>query len=251
MKLRNVLSPLRLLNLVKKDIYENTVKTAIGSGAAAGIIIIFSAYTAYTGIPAYQLYNKFFAFLLFTAGLIITSGSFREMHLKNKAQYYLLLPASHFEKFLSRLLLTTIGFSLFTLFGTVVVSYISEGLNTLLFNRHNPIFNPFTSQVWLTIARYTVLQSIFFLGAVYFRKNNFIKTINVLLLSALILSIIVMLLFRHLFADILQGYRFSMVYANGMSFLRIVNIFLWIVPAPLFWTIAYFRITEAEVKNAV
>jgi hypothetical protein len=41
---------------------------------------------------------------------------------------------------------------------------------------------------------------------------------------------------------------------NTSSFTNLIKtlkILYWLVPAPLFWTISYFRIKEVEVKNAI
>ncbi len=249
MKLCNLISAARVGHLMRRDITENAVKIYTVTGASAGILILLSIYRAYTGILSYQLYTTFFSVLLILAGLIVTSGSFREMHRKGGSQHFLLLPASHFEKFLSRLLLTTAGLSFATLFGVVIVSYISEGLNTLVFNRHNAVFDPFAPEVWSTIARYTVLQSIFFLGAVYFKKHNFIKTVNVLLAALFILSIAIALLLKVFHAETFNPY--FILHTVIIPAVQTIRIVLWVVTAPLFWSIAYIRITKAEVRNAV
>ena len=264
MKTTNIISPRRLLHLLKRDVLNNITTTLIIFGAVTAVIYLISALTAYNRAPSGQLYFSLFTNLLFIGGLIVTSMVFREMHRKETAQNYLLLPASNFEKFFSRLLISTVGFAAVTLVGLTIISYLSEGVNTLIFNRHNQIFNPFTKTVWMLMAHYFVAQSIYFLGAAYFRKHNFIKTINIIFLILISVSILGALFFRIIYFDIfdtffgikdtslmIQWDKISLAPKTIETLINIAKALYWLIPAPLFWTIAYFRIREAEVKNAI
>jgi len=264
MKTANIISPNRLLFLLKRDILSNINTTLIVFGAVTAVIFLISAIMAYNNAPSGQLYFSLFTNLLFIGGFIVTSMIFKEMHKKETAQNYLLLPASNFEKFFSRLLISTIGFAIITVIGITVISYLSEGVNSLIFKRHNEIFNPFTKTVWLLMAHYIVAQSIFFLGAVFFRKYHFIKTINVIFLIQFSLSLIAVIFIRIIFFDFFEGFfglnetsfqiQWDALNINPEIIKRLFTtgkILYWLVPAPLFWTISYFRLTEAEVKNAV
>ncbi len=264
MKTTNIISPNRLLYLLKRDILSNINTTLIVFGAATAVIYLISVIMAYNSAPSGQLYFSLFTNLLFAGGFIVTSMVFKEMHRKETAQNYLLLPASNFEKFFSRLLISTIGFALITVVGVTVISYLSEGVNSLIFKRHNVIFNPFTKTVWLLMAHYLVAQSIFFLGAVFFRRYHFIKTINVIFLIQLSLSIIAVLFIRIIFFDFFDGFfglneisfqiQWDALKINPVTIKVLFTtgkILYWLVPAPLFWTISYFRLKEAEVKNAI
>lgn len=264
MKINNIISLRRLLYLLKRDILSNINTTLIVFGAVTAVIYLISALTAYNHAPSGQLYFTLFTNLLFAGGLIVTSMIFKEMHRKETAQNYLLLPASNFEKFFSRLLISTIGFALITLIGVTAISYLSEGVNTLLFKRHNVLFNPFSKIVWTLMAHYMVAQSIFFLGAVYFRKYHFIKTINIIFLVQISIAIITALFARIVYFDMFDGFfrigdtnlliQLGKLPFNSSSFTNLIKtlkILYWLVPAPLFWTISYFRIKEVEVKNAI
>ncbi|MEA1911642.1 MAG: hypothetical protein U9N32_08215 [Spirochaetota bacterium] len=264
MKTTNIISPRRLISLLKRDILSNINTTLITLGAVTALIYLISAITAYNRAPYTQLYFTLFTNLLFVGGFIVTSMIFKEMHRKETAQNYLLIPASNFEKFFSRLLISTIGFALITLIGITAISYLSEGVNTLIFKRHNDFFNPFSKIVWTLMAHYLVAQSIFFLGAVYFRKYHFIKTINIIFLIQLSITIIAALFVRIVYFDLFDGFfsigdtslfiKWEALPLNAGSFTNLIKtlkILYWLVPAPLFWTISYFRIKEVEVKNAI
>lgn len=264
METTNIFSPGRLLYLFKRDLYSNINTTIITSGAAMAVIYLISAISAYYGSPSDQLYYNLFTKLLFIGGLIATSTIFREMHRKETAQNYLLLPASTFEKFFSRLFISTIGFAVITIVGLTIISYLSEGINILIINRHNQIFNPFTKEVWIMTAHYFVIQSIFFLGAVYFRKHNFIKTINFIFLFTISISLLGIFFTKIIYFDIFNDFfrpddagflfQWNSLSINPKDINTITTIartLYWLIPAPLFWTIAYFRLKEAEVKNAI
>ncbi len=264
MKATNFILPGRFLQLLKRDILSNINTTLIALGAVTAVIYLISALSAYNNAPSGQLYFSLFTNLLFAGGLIVTSMVFKEMHRKETAQNYLLLPASNFEKFFSRLLISTIGFALIALIGVTAISYLSEGVNTLIFKRHNVLFNPFSKIVWTLMAHYLVAQSIFFLGAVYFRKYHFIKTINIIFLVQLSITIITALFARMVYIDLFDGIfrvgdtslliQWEKLPLNANSFTNLIKtlkILYWLVPAPLFWIISYFRIKEVEVKNAI
>lgn len=264
MKATNIIQPERIFQLLKRDILSNFNSALIAFGAVAAVAYLISIITVYSSSASGQLYFILFTNLLFAGGLITTSMVFKEIHRKETAQNYLLLPASNFEKFLSRLLISTIGFAAITLIGITAISYLSEGVNTLIFKRHNDLFNPFGKMVWILIAHYFVAQSVFFLGAVFFRKNNFIKTINAIFIFSISITILGLFFGRIIYFDFFDGFfsienpgfhiQWEKISLNTnllTTTVNILKILYWLLPAPLFWTIAYFRIKEVEVKNAV
>jgi hypothetical protein len=264
MKSTNIFSPGRLIHLLRRDTLSNINTTLIVFGAVTAVIYLISFITVYNNAASGQLYFTLFTNILFAGGLIVSSMMFKEMHRKETAQNYLLLPVSNFERFFSRLLISTIGFAALSLIGVTAISYLSEGVNMLIFKRHNVFFNPFNKTVWLLMAHYFVAQSIYFLGAVYFRKNNFIKTINIIFLATISLSILGALFTRIVYFDLFEGFfrigntsllfQWENLSLDSKSFTVLINslkVLYWLVPAPLFWTIAYLRIRETEVKNAI
>ena len=264
MKANNIISPKRLFYLLKRDLLNNINTSLIFFGAVTAVIYFISFLTVYNDASSEQLYFSIFANLLFISGFIVTSKIFKEMHRKETTQNYLLLPASNFEKFLSRLLISTIGVAAITIVGVTVISYLSEGINTIIFKRHNQYFNLFNKTVWILFGHYFITQSLFFLGAVYFRKYNFMKTINVIFLFAISISILGTLFTRIVYFDLFEGFfrikhfsqiiqweNISLSQKTIKTLVNIVKVLYWLIPAPLFWTISYFRIKEAEVTNAI
>ena len=264
MKLNSFISSKRLFLLVKRDILSKKLALLVVFGAIFAGVYLSSLVNIYSSSPSRTLYFSLFANIIFISGFIITSILFKELHKKETAQNYLLIPASTFEKFLSRLLLSTIGFALLVLAGLTLMSYTVEGINTLIFGRHSIPFYPFSGDVFKVIAHYFVAQSIFFLGAIYFRRYNFIKTINSIFIFLFALAILGVIFTRIVYHDIFSGFLKSdnfyfQFHLNSLPIdsdrtrmlVRTAEILYWIIPAPLFWTISYFRLKETEVKNAL
>ena len=54
----------------------------------------------------------------------------------------------------------------------------ARGINTLLFDVRREFFSPFDALSWLLVPHYLVAQALFFLGAAWFRKTHFVKTVG-------------------------------------------------------------------------
>ena len=91
---------------------------------------------------------------------------------------FLLLPASALEKTVSRLLIHTVGLIVFLLVFTTVLSWVLEGINTVAFGVRREFFSPFDRVAWLMLPHFLVTQALFFLGAAWFRKVQFVKTVG-------------------------------------------------------------------------
>ena len=80
-------------------------------------------------------YHEFaYPFYLLLGGFILTSLSFTEMNRPDNKLFYLNLPASSLEKFISRWLLSGLGFALFFTLGYWVVSLIITPVGIQIFN---------------------------------------------------------------------------------------------------------------------
>lgn len=120
-------------------------------------------------------------------GLILTSMIFNEVHSPTKAFQFLTLPSTTSEKlfaawFTGSVIYTVV--SMAAIFALSVLVEVIKGVNLGVWTPFN-IFNPFTADVISTILGFFFYQSIFLLGAVYFKKNNFIKTLLVIIIFVL------------------------------------------------------------------
>lgn len=248
----------RFWHLMKNDIVTNYRKLLIAAGAALGVLLFFNIISMFgSSGPAASL--VLYPQLLFIVGLLKTSSSFKDLHHPQRSYVYLTLPASNLEKFLSKLAVTTVGHVLATLVLFFTFSVLMAAISPLIFQQSYPLFNPFDRIVLVLISIYIIVQSIFMVGAVYFRKNAFVKTLFSLFMLQIALALFVGILVKLVFIGYFEGWHFTFDairlsspvveqqlenffwgFAQFMKFL-----FYWIL-APVLWLVSYFRLKETE-----
>jgi hypothetical protein len=236
--------------------------------AVGGVMLLFSFLSMLRGSVG-EFYTRFFIGLLFLGGLISTSSAFRELHQPGSGPFYLTLPGTLVEKLLSKFLVSSVGFAVATLLFTGGVSVLSELINRAVFGNSHPLFNPVAPGHLHTAAIYLVLQAMFLLGSIWFRKAAFIKTALALIILLIGFSIIGGVIFRLVFGSLFtsSGPRpemmnmFSFDFGSGTfnsqgsgAFARGAQVFstvarvgFWALLAPFCWVAAYFRLRETEV----
>jgi len=181
-------------------------------------------------------------------GLVITSASFRDLFYKKQGYFYLTLPASTQEKYFSKLIPTTVLW----IFLMLVVYLLYIEVNAWLIGRPGLPFNPFRSDtwapVWTPIKIYLVLQSVFFLGSIYFKKSPFLTTFSIVFVIQFFIMVITNMSHWILTNDI-YDYRLE---SENLAFPVEIYIGYFFKPLafmiPIFcWILAYIRLTESEV----
>lgn len=257
----------RLWNLGR--VFVITQKRALIVNLASALAVLLAAYViaVFTGGPegSFRFHEAVFSFLFPLIGVIAASQSFSAMHKSDRSYAYLTLPASHLEKTVEKLLLTTVVYTIVALLSYFIFSVVGLGLGELLTGRSYPVFNPGERWVWQMIGGYVVISSVFLFGAAYFRSRHFIKTVlgvaAVFLLIAGVASLSTWIFFEDIFqamragtfeatqnVTVAQAERFQ----AALEIVRDVAEFLfrWIM-APFFWILTWLRVREAEVANAV
>jgi hypothetical protein len=258
----SLFNPKRFYWLIRNPILLNKSAIFFVSAAIGGILLFISAIDAFKE-PSPAFYQKFYILILYLGGFILTSRIFKELHHSEKGPAWLILPASALEKFGSRLALSTVIYAFGTMLMLFVFSLASEAVNSLLLDRHHPLFNPFDPMILKGTVLYFVLQSPLLAGAVYFRKHVLSKTV-----LTLVVYIFVLLLFAFLGVKLFLGSYFDgatsslqfldhlqeaagadfLLYLEGLgrAGLWTCRILFWAVLAPLFWTVGYYRLKETE-----
>jgi len=250
--------------LLKRDFYTQGKSYILGLGAIFCILFIVNV----ASIASYKYWNfhlVFYPLTLLIGGLIFTSLSFNELSQQQSHISYLIIPASSFEKFISKLIISSIGYVSVSLILYFLLSVFTFFFNSIIFGFAHQVFNPFHRIIWYCIRIYLVVHSIFFLGAIYFRKNSFIKTILSLFGLALTYSIFVIaILFilyfilsfnRHIYFSLTL---FNNIDKNGFNFPATLNVIfgilsyfiktlLWYILAPFLWIITFIHLKETEV----
>lgn len=227
----------RLWLLIRNDLYANKKTIGLFALAIAGIIFLFGLmYPAGANIGNFHPY--LYILLLFIGGFYTSSLSFKEFHLKPKNYSVLMLPASTLEKFLSKLLLSTIGFVIISMLFFFLVSALTVGVNSLLFPNVQYLFSPFTAQILYYCGIFLILQSTFFLGAIYFKKHALLKTIMVFVSIAIIFMLVNLIL--------VTAFWGGNYIAWSTPFWNIIKTIFWVALAPCCWILSYLRLKEIE-----
>ncbi len=224
----------------------------IGFGAISGILIVSTLLQSYaTGFFNVGSLSSTGISFIFIAGYLVTSMAYNEIHTPARGQFYLILPANTFEKLLSNWLLTSVIYILVAQVLLSLVLIISGLLSALIFSTQIEFYNPFTEAGFKNMGIYVVTQSIFFLGALYFRKNNMLKT-----LLSLFVIIVVISTVSGLFGWIILG-EFNQINEENLppqrlelftdTIPQIARVLFWGLTAPFFLIVSYFKLKEREV----
>ena len=193
-------------------------------------------------------------------GPIAASHSFRELHDKEMNQAYLLLPASALEKTISRLLLVVVIFPLYVIVFVTVLSWLIMGLQSLLGGNSWGAFLPMRFLDPRAIGVFVVNQSLFFLGAAWFRKMHFVKTVLSLTGLVIAMSVFAGIVFRLMFPDLIDGNMnvnvdpqvFFQDHEGLTAFLLFLFRLCYFVVLPAFcWSVAWLRIRETQVSHGI
>ena len=247
----------RLALLTRNTLWSSRSKIVLVTCAVGAFVVLISGLAALGGTAAH-FHSWFYPLFLFSSGFIVTSNSFKELRDYKTAGAWLTLPASTPEKFTSRLLLTSPGYFVGTLMLYCGIAVLSEGINRFLLGFAHTWFNPLDPTILWCGAIYMVLQSLFLVGAIYFQRWAFIKT--VLFLNVLCIALIVfafsafVLLFNPGEANLTEGgvaHLIELVHGEWLQQItqgvrRIVNVLFWVVLAPFCWLVSYYRLKEFE-----
>ena len=250
-------NPLRFYLMVRNTIWLKRWKILLISATVGTLVVLICGIAASqrTGTILHQVLYPFF---LYGSGFIVTARAFQELDDAKAAGTWLMIPASTFEKFSSRLFLTSIGYVAGSMLVYFMVAVISKGLNQMIFEFSHPLFNPLDPWVRYNAALYLVLQSLFLVGAIYFRRFAYVKTILFLSLLSLVFLIGLFVMSKWILGDnirallsgeyLISWELLSMQWAGQIrdALLFWIKIGFWGVLAPLCYVITYFRLREIE-----
>jgi hypothetical protein len=260
----------RLGRLLLRELAGSYRSLLIAMGAVGGAVILISALTvlgltrATGGAVETGFYLGYFTNLLFLGGFIVTSLSFREVWTTGGGIFYLALPGSTFEKFLSKLLITSVGFAVGSAVFMGITAVVSQAVNSLLFGVAFGFGNigPQLLQALKMMGIYAITQSVFLLGSIWFHKTAFLRTALWIVICGVGLGLIALLAARLIIPSIVNihggmsinfdtrqlGATFSGARVqNLLETAKTVACVLFYASAPVCWLATYFRLGEAEV----
>ncbi|WP_147319937.1 hypothetical protein [Chitinophaga silvisoli] len=273
MQTSNVFHAPRFGAYFKKHIVDNlrlylmSMVVLVGVLIAIGLIGVFT--TSKREIIDANFVFPFYGILLFGAGLIFAGFSFIQLGDKSRGIDYLLLPASHLEKFLTTLLITTVGFLLVYHIAFSAATFIGAGIVSLSRGKHtiNGYFpDDLKNDMTQLYHWWFMAQGIILLGSAYFPKYSVIKTLFAVFIIVLLIGIVNIAFMSILFHGHLMHWAASApffgvaivehqqvetyrsVFLESPKWMRDVLYFFWrfILP-PALWVLAYFRLKDKEI----
>lgn len=250
----------RFTLLFKKHTSEHIAAYSMSTLALFGFlfacVLFFS--TSRNSLVAVNFQRDIFFFFLWTSGCIFTSNVFADLGNNKKASAILMLPASHFEKFLVNWIYSYLIFQVVFVGVFYLVLFISSSLVHFQ-GKEYQIYNlakDLRATSWIFLS-YMVLHAISFAGSVYFKKLHLIKTaIAFFALFAIVVPLNEPLMELFLNRDVAAPMPFfRIIIEENNNIFRLdlrksQKVFLMLIPvvlAGMVWTTTYFRLKEKEI----
>ncbi len=256
--MNDIFSAPRFGALLRKEIAEHYKGYLMALGLLAGAIALWvGMFNAITGEPvSLNMQYAIFYIFYFVVGILFTSSIFSDMSNKKSATAILTLPASHFEKYLVKWLLTYALYHL--VYVAVFYLIMTPMVNAGNFHDRKPellpiIVNGKSISFFLLFA---LFHSIAFWGAIFFQKLHFVKTAFTAFVATMIVTFL-----NHLFLTVLIGKKVRssepfgvLLFVDGgkthviqqhASMTTLAS--LCIVLTLSFWVAAYYRLKEKQV----
>ncbi|HEX8548729.1 MAG TPA: hypothetical protein VF691_17325 [Cytophagaceae bacterium] len=244
---KNILFPQRLYLFMLRQfsLYKNSA--GLAGGALIGVLLLPTISMTIFRPEALHNLIGFYLILMFLSGLIFTSQVFVELHDPKKSYAYILLPVSNLEKLIGSWLISgplyIAGFSF--------IVFIIQCLSSLVTEHFENAIGVFSSAYFRAISAYLTFHSVFFLGAVWFRKNNFLKTafsIIIFFLSLALFSVAVFgLFFKGFHPNPDLGDHISAGFGHWDLVHDIGKVVVCYLLPLFFLVVSYFRLKERQV----
>lgn len=187
METNNYFSIHRLYLLSRRQVFSNGKSLIIAFGGVAGFLLIISLLVAYFNPTALTGLTALYFTSMFIGGYIFTSHIFNEMHQIQKGYNFLTLPVSIHERLANAWLLTGIFFPALSLLVMAAMVFLANLIMNFTVDVA-PFQSVFSHNSFVLIRIYIITQTIFLFGSVYFRKNNFLKTLLAIILISIVLN---------------------------------------------------------------
>lgn len=237
-------------------------RVLLSSLAVAGAALLLSLLSWIGGNPASpQMAEQFGPFLL-AWGVVVTSGVFAELRDDAFRMEFLLRPASATEKVLSKLLVSTVGYFLTFTVVFFTLSGVLRGIYAIVFTTPSPTITSPVGLIWDVFQAYLVAHSWFFLGAVYFKSHNGIKTLLVVVCVGISYAILTAGLGRLIFDPFIHGEQAELLrqrlgepagldslptsITETLELFRAIGKSLLFLSVPALWLLSLRRLRETE-----
>ena len=228
-------------------------------------LLTYAIVQAMVGIGKAQLIAFILGFLV--GGSFIASSVFGYFSSKSNGVSYLLLPASHLEKWLSGIIVSGVLFVIIYLgvYRLIDLFFVNSYRNNLDFNAINyrtlynsvEIFSFKNSIAQIAFAAFFNISGVMLLGSLYFNRVSYIK-VSLLICTFLIGTYFINLLFASFFFNNIDlAIPFRNIFLKVDKEVGIIDmplipatvigfIIAYVLPAAL-WVLSYLRLKEKEI----
>ena len=236
----------RLGYFIRRQLFLNVNAMWIAIAAVVGVLLVISGLTAYFNPTKINNLVPLYLVVLFVGGYVFTSKIFSELHSPQKSYAFLTLPVSTAEKLLGAWIIAAPLYLLTALLGAFILMLVSA----LIAGRPADLPSITDTSLIRLIGLFLVTQTVFFLGAVAFKGNNFLKT-----LLALFIHAVVIFGYTGLLGYLLFGNRAVFQEDKAASFEGTVKFFTDQLLPFLFWfalpvflmIVSFFKLKERQV----
>lgn len=251
MEKSNIFNVNRLYLLTRRHLFSNLTGWIIAFSSLSGVLLVISLLVAYFQPGSLAMLTPVYLTIMFLGGYIFTSSIFSELNEPRRATHYLTLPVSVTERLASAWLLTGILFPLFSLLMIFLIILLANLIMNLTFD-FSPFANLFSGNYVNAFKSYFITQSVFLLGAAYFRKYNFLKTLLALFLFfvafMLVTSLLGWIFLSHLAETIESGEAVLNVNPVAVRWIPgAAGFFYNYLMVPFFLLTTWFSLKEREV----
>ena len=230
---------------------------------ALGLLFIYANYNYFQsgGSDSKDIFNSA-GFIIIFISIFHSIDVFGKLRRTDSGIHYLMMPASTTDKYLAAWLYST----LFTFVVYLITFYAIHSLAMILGNSITGLSLPYqfldSKGLWNVLKLMLFYQAFYFLGALVFRKNPFIKTTAVLIGCNIVIGIIGVYLVKHYFADFLPVNNNTVNVnmadwindrKNGLNlpeeikyYVNIAKYFLYMIPF-ICWSAAYLKLKKTEI----
>ncbi|MDO7846946.1 hypothetical protein Q5H92_11300 [Hymenobacter sp. M29] len=253
----------RFARLFGRHTAEHLPAYLLTAAVGLGLMFVVMGFLTYLqkSAPSVMAQGIFFMLFVLGGGVVFASTVFAQFGERRRASVALLLPASHFEKWLVAWLYSLPIF----LLAFTPLFYLADA--AVVYAGVGPGQTPEVVNIFAASARQeiggvlwflTLLNGVGLWGAIYFEKAHFIKTAFAVLLLMGVLSTLNHQVLKLIVgkADMRVAPPFTaVVFSEGQQFFRIglpddqMNWLAWVplLLAGLLWLASYFRVTEKQL----
>jgi hypothetical protein len=233
----------------------STQALLIGFAAVAGLVVFILTMRVIFGQPALDS-RTFLGVIMpyfFAGGYVFTSTIFSELRTAHRGYLYLTLPASTFEKLTVSWFISSVLYVIAAIAVLFFINVLLMAVAIIFSANHVPLFNLFDPSILRIYAVYMVTQPVFVLGAIYFRRVNFLKTLLSLFAVGIAIAIYTSLAARLIVFHNFNSIQFGNYIPENMqdffqnTFAPTVTNLFWYCLAPFFLVVSYFRLKERQV----